>query len=41
MHAVEAGGEFTLNVMRDRKSLTLKGKLEPNKNRRETTRTIL
>jgi len=41
MQDVDAGGEFTLNVMRDRKSLTLKGKLEASRNRRWTTRTIL
>lgn len=29
MHAVKAGEEFTLGIVRDRKSMTLKGKLEP------------
>ncbi len=31
---VESAGEFTLDVMRDRKPLTLKGKLEPRQERR-------
>ena len=36
------GGEFTLGVVRDKKSMTLKGKLEPPVERRRTTsRTIL
>lgn len=38
---IDSGAEFTLNVMRDRKSVTLKGKLEANPTRRWTTRTIL
>ena len=36
------GGEFTLGIMRDKKPITLKGKLEPpTERRRTTTRTIL
>ena len=36
------GAEFTLGIVRDRKSMTLKGKLEPRPDRRRTTsRTIL
>lgn len=36
------GGEFTLGIMRDKKPITLKGKLEPPTERRRTTaRTIL
>jgi C-terminal processing protease CtpA/Prc len=39
---VDSGEEFTLTVVRDRKSVTLKGKMETNQNRhRTTTRTIL
>ena len=34
---LDEGAEFTLNVMRDKKALTLKGKLEP---RRATRRTV-
>lgn len=34
-----SGAEFTLNVMRDRKPVTLKGKLEANTDRHWTTRT--
>lgn len=33
------GGEFTLGIVRDKKSMTLKGKLEPPSERRRTTRT--
>jgi S1-C subfamily serine protease len=40
MQSVKAGGEFTLGIVRDRKSQTLKGKLE-SATRRWTTRTIL
>jgi serine protease Do len=37
------GGEFTLDIIRDKKAMTLKGKLEPPAERRRTTtsRTIL
>jgi membrane-associated protease RseP (regulator of RpoE activity) len=36
------GAEFTLEIVRDKKSMTLKGKLEPRADRRRTTsRTIL
>ena len=36
------GGEFNLGIMRDKKPMTLKGKLEPpTERRRTTTRTIL
>lgn len=36
---LEGGDEFTINVMRDRKPLTLKGKLEPRRDPRRTIRT--
>jgi serine protease Do len=39
---IEADEEFTVTVMRDKKALTLKGKVEPTRSRRSTTtRTIL
>jgi serine protease Do len=38
---LEPGGEFTLEIVRDRKSMTLKGKTEARSSRRWTTRTIL
>lgn len=38
---LEEGDEFTLDVVRDRKPMTLKGKLEPRPARRWTSRTIL
>jgi len=42
MDRIEDGEEFTLNVMRDKKALTLKGKIEVSRGRRSTTtRTIL
>ena len=42
MDRLEDGEEFTLNVMRDKKALTLKGKIEVSRGRRSTTtRTIL
>ncbi|MBA2301229.1 MAG: PDZ domain-containing protein [Acidobacteria bacterium] len=41
MQRLDAGEDFTLNIVRDQKSMTLKGKAEPNRNRRMTTRTIL
>ena len=42
MDRIEAGEEFTVSVMRDKKAVTLKGKIEPARSRRSTaTRTIL
>lgn len=41
MQRLDSGAEVTLTVVRDRKSMTLKGKTEANSNRRWTTRTIL
>lgn len=42
MDRIEAGEEFTVGVMRDKKALTLKGKIDPARTRRSTgTRTIL
>ena len=41
MRDVEPGQEFTLEITRDRKSMTLKGKAEEPRNRRSTTRVIL
>jgi serine protease Do len=41
MRRLDAGDEFTLDIVRDRKSMTLKGKAEAPATRRWTTRTIL
>jgi len=41
MQRLDAGEDFTLNIVRDKKPMTLKGKSEQNRNRRMTTRTIL
>jgi serine protease Do len=41
MDRLDEGEEFTVSVMRDRKPLTLKGKIEPRARRTTTTRTIL
>ncbi len=41
MDRIENGEEFTMSVMRDKKALTLKGKIEPRSRRSTTTRTIL
>ena len=38
---LEEGDEFTLGVVRDKKALSLKGKLDPAPARKSTTRTIL
>jgi S1-C subfamily serine protease len=38
---IDAGKEFTLGIMRDRKAMTLKGKLEEPRARRWTSRVIL
>ena len=38
---MDDGAEFTIEVVRDRKPLTLKGKLEDRERRRSTVRTIL
>jgi serine protease Do len=38
---LEGGDEFTLAIVRDRKPMTLKGKVEPPQTRRSTTRTIV
>ncbi len=38
---IDSGGEFTLGITRDRKSMTLKGKLEEPRSRRWTNRVIL
>ncbi len=35
------GEEFTIGIVRDKKSMTLKGKLEPRPERRRTSRTIV
>lgn len=41
MANLDPGAEFTLEVMRDKKPMTLKGKAEERRSRRSTTRTIL
>jgi S1-C subfamily serine protease len=41
MRDVDAGAEFTLSIVRDKKPMTLKGKTEESRSRRWTTRTIL
>jgi serine protease Do/serine protease DegQ len=41
LRSLDAGDEFTLEIMRDRKSMTLKGKIEPRATRRWTARTVL
>ena len=41
MRDLEAGAEFTLGIVRDKKSMTLKGKTEESRSRRWMTRTIL
>ena len=41
MQRLDSGAEFTIEVMRDRKAMTLKGKAEARSNRRWTTRTVL
>ena len=41
MDRIEEGEEISVTVVRDKKSLTLKGKIEPARSRRSTTRTIL
>ena len=38
---MEGGDEFTLAIVRDRKPMTLKGKVEPSQPRRSATRTIV
>ena len=38
---LEDGDEFTLDIVRDKKPMTLKGKVEPRQPRRWTSRTIL
>jgi serine protease Do len=38
---IEGGDEFTLEIVRDRKPMTLKGKVEPLQPRRSGTRTIV
>jgi len=38
---LEGGDEFTLAIVRDRKPMTLKGKVEPPKTPRSTTRTVV
>ena len=38
---LEGGDEFTLAIVRDRKPMTLKGKVEPPQQRRSATRTIV
>jgi serine protease Do len=38
---LEGGDEFTLAIVRDRKPMTLKGKVEPTQARRSSTRTIV
>ena len=41
MDRIDSGAEFTITVMRDKKPVTLKGKIEPRSRRSTTTRTIL
>lgn len=41
MQRLDAGVDFTLEVMRDKKPVTLKGKVEEARSRRSTTRVIL
>ena len=41
MADVDPGAEFTLEIVRDRKPMTLKGKAEDRRSRRSATRTIL
>ena len=41
MRSLDAGQEFTLGVVRDKKTMTLKGKTEETRSRRWTARTIL
>jgi serine protease Do len=41
MDRLEDGEEFTVNVMREKRAVTLKGKIEPRSRRTTTTRTIL
>jgi S1-C subfamily serine protease len=38
---LDGGSEFTLAIVRDKKSMTLKGKMEETRSRRWTARTIL
>jgi S1-C subfamily serine protease len=35
------GDAFTIEVLRDRKAMTLKGKIEPREERRRTVRTVI
>lgn len=41
MQRLDAGEEFTLEIVRDRKPMTLKGKAQERSSRRWTTRTVL
>ena len=41
MADVDPGAEFTLEIVRDKKPMTLKGKAEDRRSRRSATRTIL
>jgi serine protease Do len=41
MQRLDAGEEFTLEIVRDRKTMTLKGKTEARQGRRWTTRTVI
>jgi serine protease Do len=41
MDRIDDGEEFTITVMRDKKAVTLKGKIEPRSRRSTATRTIL
>jgi serine protease Do len=38
---LDDGGDFTLEIVRDKKAMTLKGKVEPRQERRWTTRAII
>jgi hypothetical protein len=38
---MEGGDEFTLAIVRDKKPMTLKGRVEPLQPRRSATRTIV
>jgi S1-C subfamily serine protease len=41
LQRMDAGDEFTLNVVRDKKSITVKGKVEDRSSRRRTFRSIV
>ena len=41
LQRLESGDDFTLDVMRDRKSTTVKGKIEESRDRRRTVRSVI